>query len=274
MYNSSLLSLQLNLPHYENAIFKTSFEFIFSLMLAAILGLPPVLIAQNQKPVQKDMEISITNGDTVVNGKKISQLSADDRIEAMKDIRHIETPDSAGAKGMRMQFHNRRKMVMMRDTMANDSNAHNFRFKKRLPQMVNRMNFNMPDMRMPRRNTENFDFVSTDNDGISTHVRFRISDASDIDLKRTEHVEGPRFEIKDLSIVPLFATGKTMLMFSLPAKIQAMVKLSDSQGKLLWSEKAAGGNFTKAFPLNLNGIYFLQVKQGNAYCVKRIMKEE
>ena len=253
---------------------KPGFEFIFSVTLLVILALPPVLIAQTQKPVQKDFEINIMNGDTTVNGKKLNQLSANDRMEALKDINHIENPDSAGAKGMRIQTRKRRMMFIMKDTMMNDSNAHNFKFRKRPQHMVTRMNFNMPDTRMSRRNSENFDYVSTDNDGISTHVRFHVSDASDIDLKRMEHVEGPRFEIKDLNMVPEFSAGKTMLMFNLPAKTPAMVKLSDSQGKLIWSEKAVGGTFSKAFPLNLNGIYFLQVKQGNAYCVKRVMKEE
>ncbi len=64
---------------------KPGFEFIFSLSLIVILGLPPILLAQNQK----DVEIKIVNGDTTVNGKNIKELSADDRKNALRDIKHI-----------------------------------------------------------------------------------------------------------------------------------------------------------------------------------------
>src|SRR5471030_32736 len=64
---------------------KPGFEFIFSLSLIVILGLPPVLLAQNQK----DVEIKIENGDTTVNGKNIKTLSPADRQNALKDINHL-----------------------------------------------------------------------------------------------------------------------------------------------------------------------------------------
>jgi hypothetical protein len=88
------------------------------------------------------------------------------------------------------------------------------------------------------------------------------------------HIEGPRLEISDLNLVPEFSTGKTMLIFSLPGKAAAEVKLVDSEGKILWTEKSTGGRFTKSFVLGLNGIYYLQVQQGNGVAVKRIFKEE
>src|SRR5580704_7625186 len=66
------------------------FEFIFSLSLIVILGLPPVLLAQTQK----DVEIKIENGDTTVNGKNIKDLSATDRQNALRDIRHINDDGS------------------------------------------------------------------------------------------------------------------------------------------------------------------------------------
>jgi len=88
------------------------------------------------------------------------------------------------------------------------------------------------------------------------------------------HIEGPRLDITDLNIVPQFSTGKTLLLFTLPSKGAAEVKLINSEGKELWSEKTTGINFTKSFVIGLNGIYYLQVKQGNGIAVKRIMKEE
>jgi len=129
-------------------------------------------------------------------------------------------------------------------------------------------------MRFERRNTQNFDYVNTDGEGISTHLSFHVSDASNNDLKKISPVEGGKLEITDLNIVPQFTSGKILLLFNLPAKSIADVKLSDSQGKLIWNEKATGGNFTKTFALGLNGVYYLQVKQGSNVAVKRIVKEE
>jgi len=74
--------------------------------------------------------------------------------------------------------------------------------------------------------------------------------------------------------VPEFSTGKTLLMFNLPEKALAEVKLIDSEGKVVWNERSTTGSFTKTFVLGLNGIYYLQIKQGNNIAIKRIMKEE
>src|SRR5471030_1943014 len=64
---------------------KPGFEFIFSLSLIVILGLPPVLLAQ----AQKDVEIKIENGDKTVNGKNIKELTAAERKNALRDINHL-----------------------------------------------------------------------------------------------------------------------------------------------------------------------------------------
>jgi hypothetical protein len=63
------------------------------------------------------------------------------------------------------------------------------------------------------------------------------------------------------------------LIFSLPGKSVADVKLTDNEGKLIWSAKAINGNFNKSFGLGLNGVYYLQVKQGTKVALKRIVKE-
>jgi hypothetical protein len=131
-----------------------------------------------------------------------------------------------------------------------------------------------PMMGFARRNTQNFNYVNTDNNGIATRISFHISDVTNDDLKRMPHIEGPRLEITDLNVVPEFSTGKTLLIFSLPTKAAAEVKLVDGEGKTLWTEKSMGSSFTKSFVLGLNGIYYLQVKQGNSVAVKRILKEE
>jgi hypothetical protein len=200
--------------------------------------------------------------------------------------------DTAGVKNG-----DRRRMITGNIIIRKDSagNTVEARSEKR-GAMRNRMNFKyitpdeMPDrmewrnggnplrrpmMRPEQRDSQNFTYVNTDNNDISTRVSFHISDVTNDDLKKMPHIEGPRLDINDLNIMPEFSTGKTLLIFSLPSKKGAAeIKLVDSEGKTLWSEKTTGSNFTKSFVMGLNGIYYLQVNQGNGIAVKRIVKEE
>jgi hypothetical protein len=280
----------------KNFLLKPGFEFIFSLSLIAILGLPPMLMAQNGK----DVEIKIVNGDTTVNGKNIKQLSAADRKNALRDIKHINSDNAPGTysfkqsdstgKGSRFMFKKRmqenggRQQLITENVIVKDSlgNIVEIKGNRRKPMVLadgapGKMElegrFNGP-MRFERKNSQNFDYVNTDNEGISTHLRFHISDITNEDLKKMPHVEGGKFEITDLNLVPEFSTGKTLLMFKLPAKTPAQVKLVDSEGKTLWDDKAIGGSFNKSFAMGLNGVYYLQVKQGRNISLKKIMKEE
>jgi len=286
---------------------KPGFEFIFSLSLIVILGLPPVLLAQSQK----DVEIKIENGDTTVNGKNIKELSATERKNALRDIRHInddgsqhaysfKRKDTVGGKDehfrlrIKKETGDRQPMIteniIVKDSLGNiiavKPNRHRIAeqkfalkyrsnddaddFSGRSPGGTGRS----PMGRFERKNSQSFEYVNTDNEGISTHVRFHVSEVSNEDLKKMPHVEGGKFEINDLNLVPEFSTGKTLLMFNLPAKTLAEVKLIDSEGKVVWNERSTSGNFSKTFVLGLNGIYYLQIKQGNNIAIKRIMKEE
>ncbi len=315
MKDKSLLILTQLINHNMKTHFlKPGFELIFSISLIAILALPPMLMAQNQK----EREIKIKNGDTTINGKNIKELSAQERQEALTDIRHIEGQNNG--KGERVYMFQRRDSLngkpgrielrrrstingdrsatitsdvittdsmgsltdVTRDNMKNPNRRFTFRYRMNNdnPGRMELLGDNLerplrgPAMGFERRNSQNFNYVNTNNDGISTRVSFHVSDASNDDLKRIPHVEGSKFAIENLTLAPEFTSGKTLLMFNLPAKAPAEVKLSDSEGKLIWSEKSTGGSFSKTFSLGLNGIYFLQVKQGKNVLVKRILKEE
>lgn len=276
---------------------KPGFEFIFSLSLIVAIGLPPLVFAQGKK----DMEIRIANGDTIVNGKRISELSVTERKQALKDIDNLGIP-APGVNGKQ------RITIMKRDWSDNemagkfrspDDSSHKF-FKYRMngpggkdsvftfnyktdvgPRMrfnEREFNFDGPRRRMNmefrRRNTQSFNFTNTGSDGISTNVSFRVTDVSPEKLKELGGSEKNEPDLKDLNLVPEFSSGKTLLMFNLPSRAPAEVKLTDHDGKLLWSDKAVNGNFNKSFVLGLNGVYFLQVKQGGKVAVKRIVKEE
>jgi hypothetical protein len=129
-------------------------------------------------------------------------------------------------------------------------------------------------MRFNNRNTQNFDYVSTDNDGISTHISFRVTDAMNDKVKATGGTDKTYLSLNDLNLSPEFSTGKVLISFNLPVKTPADVKLTDSQGKILFTDKTVVGSFSKKVSLPLNGIYYLSVKQGAASVTKKIVKED
>ncbi|ASU32246.1 T9SS type A sorting domain-containing protein [Mucilaginibacter xinganensis] len=279
---------------------KPGFEFIFSFALVMILGVPPVLLAQIK--IKKDIDIRIQNGDTTVNGKNIKELSAEEKQDALADINNLRSGKAGSADLRRVEIVKRKRAgngnedqvitekFIVNDSVGNVMNTRPGKMKRMNREMTfnyhgndgegDRMEmrerrFNGPMApRFNRKNSQSFEYVNIDNDGVSTRVSFHVSEASDDDLKRMPYVEGPKFEIKDLNLVPQFTSGKVLLMFSLLSKAPAEVKLSDSEGKFLWSEKAVNGTFSKSFALGLNGIYYLQIKQGKSISLKRIMKEE
>jgi len=275
----------------KTSFLKPGFEFIFALSLIAILGLPPMLMAQDKK----DIEIKIQNGDTTVNGKSIKDLTPAERKNALRDIRHLSSDLAMnGSGGGKRTFTFRQDSTRKRETVdvvvKRDSagNIVEMRSGKRLGR-ANRDDISPdamgwrpgrgadaigPVMGYGRRNSQSFNYVNTDNNSISTRISFNVADVTNDDLKRMPHIEGPRLEINDLNLVPQFSTGKTLVIFSLPSKAIAEVKLVNSQGNILWTEKASGGTFSKSFVMGLNGLYYLQVKQGSGVAVKRIMKEE
>ena len=109
---------------------------------------------------------------------------------------------------------------------------------------------------------------------MTTHISFRVSDASVEKTKEITSSEKAGLELKDLNVVPEFSSGKTMLMFSLPARGSAEVKFMDHEGKVIWSDRALNGSFSKKFELGLNGVYLLQVKQVGKVALKRIVREQ
>ncbi|HTI57584.1 T9SS type A sorting domain-containing protein [Mucilaginibacter sp.] len=299
---------------------KPGFEAVFALSIIAILGLPPLVFAQKNR----DIEIKITNGDTVVNGKKINELSPSERKQALKDIDHL-SDNFIGAHARNRVFirkrnsddTNKRDIIierrrfndgdMARATPFDDSTRNKFfKFRFRGPNgkdslftynfRMNNDDFDntwndrddnfmrdgemmrrrMPMMmaRMHRRNSQSFNYSNTGADGISTHVSFNVSDASPERTKKTTGAEKADLELTDLALVPEFSSGKTLLTFRLATHTAAEVKLTDNEGKLIWSDKVTNGSFSKSFPLGLNGIYLLEVKQGGKTALKRIIKEE
>jgi hypothetical protein len=255
--------------------FKPGYEFIFSLCILAILGLPPLVSAQSST---KDMDITIVNGDTTVNGKNIRDLSGKDRSEALKDIGNIS---SVKTKNVTIDAPMANNGDMMHKRKKSDS-TFAFQYKIRIDDKHHgEMNEYHPMDRGDRmgfehKNTQNFIFTSTDNEGVSTHVMFHVSDhfgRLDPDATNHEKIQMEMLDLMDLTLAPEFSTGKVLLMFSLPSKAVAEVKLKDSKGTILWSSKTTNGKFSTTFAMGLNGTYYLQVKQAGKVTVKKIVKE-
>ena len=293
----------------KKPLFKPGFEFIFTLSILAVLGLPPLVSAQTQT---KDLQININNGDTTVNGKNIKDLTVAERKSALKDIKQIATINNGengtrnlvivtrkhkgdkgdndvvieqnGDKDMLANGDTKVRRLELRRDNKNDSTLtlsydYNMTGAPKHRMEVREFHMNRDDdrpMGFDRRNTQNFIYSNTDNNGVSTRVSYHVSEhhaTLDHEAGKQEGTQYEMLDITDLNIVPEFSAGKTVLMFTLPSKATAEVKLKDSKGGLVWSEKAVNGSFSKSFALGLNGMYYLQVKQGNKVAVKEIMKD-
>jgi hypothetical protein len=252
----------------KKLIIKPGFEFIFTLSLFAVLGLPPLVFGQSTPTEQ---QITIVNGDTTVNGKNIKELSAKDRQAALKDISQIAAIKPIPGQAPVMANNTRRKTMVMKykfkDSLANKAARAEWRSKRAEED---------PMMDFSRKNTQDFNYITTDNNGVSTHMSFRVTEPSGAlhDMGTPEQAQLDKLDVQDLTIVPEFAAGTTVLLFTLPSKAIAEVMLKDSKGNVIWSDKVLKGSFTKTFALGLNGIYYLRIKQGNELAVKKIYKDQ
>ncbi|MBL4677882.1 MAG: hypothetical protein JKY70_17015 [Mucilaginibacter sp.] len=278
-------------------IYKPGFEFIFSISLIAILGLPPLVLAQSQK----NIEIKIVNGDTTINGKDIKKLSAAERkdaLTAMEDAPVPPPPPPAPGNNatiiLKQDKNGKNVTIEKQITIDNNGNelasgdgtqkrtrlkriktdsAFTYRFDNDLPSMDVRINrFTGPGHKASSKNSQSFNYTNTDGDGISTNVSYSVSDAPADKLKALSGTDKATLEISDLNLNYEFSSAKTILSLNLPAGAKE-IKLTASNGTTVWADKAAGASFTKKFALPINGVYYLQVKQGSKVALKRITKE-
>jgi len=258
----------------KTRIFNPGFEFIFTLAILAIFGLPPLVMAQDTK----DIQISIINGDTTVNGKSIKDLGTKERQAALKDINTIAAipPASAPQNGQRIK---RIYTFRQKDSVK----VFNYRTRpddRKMAMRVHaeRMNEHNPAFEFDHKNSQVFNYLTIDNNGISTHVTYRVSEPTDglshVGTDPDKKDQHEKLDITDLNIVPQFSAGQTVIMFSLPSKLAADVQFEDSKGNLIWRAKAMNGNFMKGFPMTLNGVYYLRVEQKGKLAVKKIFREQ
>ncbi|RZA00056.1 MAG: T9SS type A sorting domain-containing protein [Sphingobacteriaceae bacterium] len=290
----------------KKLLLKPGIECIFAFSLVAIIGLPPLVFGQDTKQtIKKEAEIKITDSDTIVNGKNIKNLTGKAHEKAVSQLASPRTfTFSIG------EPHNTSPVMKYRKdgehgigiAVPGEFRTFSYDEPEDRPEdhpPVDRERFRaVPELGLsigdePRpgkrafslrrpfmagsTNSQSFNYSSTDDEGISTHVSYIAGDASKEKLSEIAGVEKAGLELKDLNLSPEFSTGKTKLSFKLPVNAALDIQFKDSQGKVLWAEKTSIKNdaaYSKTFNLGLNGVYYLQVKQGNATALKRIVKED
>lgn len=273
-----------------NRVSKYGFEFIFSISLIIVMALPPIVLAQNRKSV----DIRIVNGDTTINGKTISALSATERAEALAAIKYTPVPPptpGSNTSVMLKQGNNGKNITIEREIVRN-TDAHTAEKRvsvKRLrtdSAFTYHLDTDLPQIDMvqlPGNNTDHlikgtpdsqkFNFTNTDSDGIVTDVRYTITNAGADKLMAISGVSKAANLIADLNLGYEFTTGKTLLNITISAAGQKEITFYGHAGSIIWADKTAALTYSRKFALPVNGLFYLQVKQGSKVALKKIVKE-
>ena len=320
-----------------------------------VIGSASVASAQVDRKISQS--IIIKNGDTTINGKKLSEVDQEERIRLRQVFRDMEgrikgkTIDKRviikpgegenneiiiGRRGetphilhwedddmKELDFDLDRKMPgrlhvfkFNGDSMSlgfnTDTIMKNFKFQidgldSNLRERVITMHMDMtpvaPNMpRMPRapmnpsappmvfefergelpgmrnkNNSSSFNFNSTDKNGISSRMNFRLNDAEKSHVKTITGIEntGNLLDIKDLTLFPNFSNGKVGISFNSESKGSIKLKILNTDLKPVFTEEITNfnGSYVKQISLPENGVYYISISQNNVWYVKQIVKE-
>lgn len=292
--------------------------------------------AQEKKEAKRDIRIS--NGDTVVNGKKMSEIDKLERENLRKEFHSIERSKIKevgdvviGRKDMNGRSTIEKDVIIKREMSIpgldeKDMKIMELKFKEPLTEkrvfkfdgdlipdsllddvsirvegpvrFVNQITAingetlpkryylngkpadfliapNDVEFRKHPENSQAFRYNTTDKDGISTKVSFRIHEAEKSQFAKITGTGIAKLmdEVKDLTLFPNFSSGKTTLSFQLLAKGAAEVKILDNNLKVIFADKVSGESFNKQLTLPKNGIYYLTIYQNKNWFVRQIVKE-
>ncbi|GAB3910189.1 hypothetical protein GCM10028826_18370 [Mucilaginibacter boryungensis] len=291
----------------KNLFKHSGFETVFYAGLFLLIILPAMVFAQDHKSVT----IIVHDGDTTVNGKKLSELKSAEKQDALKLFADADkktfgykqagawsiTEDTTikglpryqifgGRMGQRLTLRNPGKtgkdsvIYFYLDTINKGESP--LVYTKGQTYRYNAPRDHMPTIRpdmsryrMPvmGRDMQDFDYHNIDKNGINTNLNFHVSIPSAEEVKKVSGAERADLEIRDLVFVPELSTGKTTMIFNLPTNTPATVSFTDSDGKALWVEKATSEKVIKTFLMPANGVYYLVVKQGVKTGVRRVVRE-
>jgi len=289
--------------------------------------------SQDKKEIRRT--IVINDGDTIINGKKLSEANPAERKALRKELKESEKirkdikvirNRKGGKEEKEIIIHNGDKeprVLRWRSDDDGEGHARVFKFEgdslmvafdgdslmkgfrfnmdgldsnmrnrvmgmnrslRSLPRMMERshprlfMDDNEMFDRIPsrRENSQAFNYVSTDKDGISNRMSIRISEANEETLKKLNSGnEKSSLTVNDLTISPNFSSGKLNITFSLSDKGSAEVKILDSGMKEVFTDKpaAVNGTYFKQLSLPKNGVYYIRISQGGKTFVRKVVKE-
>ena len=269
---------------------------LVSFFVLIIISSGSSLKAQEEKVIKHT--IIINNGDTIINGKKLNGANKEEQALMRKEFNFNFDDKLPG--GVHVFKFNGDSLML---GMHTDGLMNGFRFKmdgldsnlkKRIITMRRDMELSVPNMReralprsmfldrneysaFERNNSSSFNYNYTDNDGISTRMNIRISQAGKDQLKKitgTETISNP-LDVIDITIFPNFSSGKLGLLFNLASRGITKVRILDSDLKVVFSDEAANfsGNYIKQIALPKNGLYYLSVSQNGNWFVRKLIKD-
>ena len=299
----------------------------FSLFI--IIGSMSSVRAQDEKRIVRS--IIIMNGDTIINGQKLSEAKKEDQVRLRKDLqelgqnqndlsekrviikgnrgkeplilnwnddaeKHIELDVENPRKGnLRIFKFNGEDMNI--DSLLNGFNfkmdeldtnltergitiERNFRFDKQGAENPINLGPKAPKSfilgRDTRKNLSTFSYNHTDQDGIPSRMNISISE---IEKDQKEKIIGSKnentdLEVEDLTLFPIFSSGKMGISFNTTSNTNLKLKILTSDFKQVFSDDAStvSGNYTKQFSLPKNGIYYIAIKQNNNWFLRKLIK--
>jgi hypothetical protein len=292
--------------------------------LNVLIILSAVFIGSASAQPKKSKSIIITEKDTIVNGKRLSEADNSERLKLRKGLKDVLIPAPPlhdrlmvrpdlglrgeivtitgddtlrlnGRKlnpGMRFRFRGDTSMIAMKaDSLA----SFHKRFDAlndeiwmepqgdisiRIPnamQDLRELRFNNPGRDFRRKpNSQMFSFDYIDKDGISNAVNISVTEVPKVQFPKAlaDQSATESLNVQDLTLFPNFNSGKMTLALSVRTKGNTTIRLFDSSSNTVFSDQFGSGDYLKQINMLKNGIYFLQVKQGKASFVRRIVKDQ
>lgn len=150
------------------------------------------------------------------------------------------------------------------------------------PRLGARMSPDRPAPRSPmplgeqRRNSSSLSFTHMDKDGIQSKMNIRISDIEKENLEKITGSKGSisNLEVEDLTIYPVFSTGKIGLSFNLSMKTPLKIKILNSEFKQVYTDEVINfnENYSKQISLPKNGVYYIAIKRNNNWFMRKMIK--
>lgn len=165
----------------------------------------------------------------------------------------------------------REKIITMHRNIRPSQPRSEFRFNPNQPLLKNAM----PSLE-GRKNSSSFNYNYIDQDGIPSRMNIRISEPEKEYLEKITGFKDSNTDLKieDLTLFPNFSTGKTGVSFNTLSNSPLKLKILNSEFKQVFSDEinSVNGSYNKQISLPKNGVYYIAIKQRNAWFLRKIIK--